>query len=232
MKILIIATIVLPIVLLVLVIARRTSKSPEPRHRLIVASGMGVLAAILAALLALPFPGLDVVSLSDAAIVAFCQAAVPQECAKLLALFLLANNYSYFDKPFNAVIYAVCIGLGFTVFQNGFIFLTAFNRWTEADIIHAFLSLPGNYIFAMLMGSFFSLAWVDKRLRIRNAILSLAVPVVAHGLFDMMEFYTLAAEIAGVVLYVAFVLFYRKPRIWVEELVARQIERDAQDFDT
>lgn len=228
MKILIIATIVLPIVLFVLGMVRRNLSPQESRQRFTVAFALGALAAILAAMLTLPFPSLDVVSLSDAAIVSFCQAAIPQECAKLLALFLLANNFSYFDKPFNAVIYAVCIGFGFTVFENIFIFLTAYKSWTETDIIYAFLAVPGNYMFALIMGTFFSLAWVDVRLRIRNAILSLAIPILAHGLYDMLPFYTLPAEIAGIVLYVAFAFLYRKPRVWVEGFVTRQLQRNSR----
>lgn len=231
MKFLIIATIILPIVLLALLIGRRNPAPPEPRRRLIVASIMGILAAILAELLALPFPQLDGISFFDVAIEAFCQDAIPQECAKLLALFLLANNYSYFDKPFNAVIYSVCIAMGFTVFQNLFVFISSFDHWTDTDALQTILSIPGNYLFALIMGAFFSLAWVDPKLRIRNAILSLAIPIAAHGLYSIIEFQTFAAEIFAIVVYVAFIFLYRKPRLAVERLVSRQIEHDIKDCD-
>lgn len=228
MKILIIATIILPIVLLVLLIGRRKPSPPRPRRRLIVASVFGFLAAGLSALLVLPFPELDGISLSDAAIEAFCQAAIPQECSKLLVLFLIANKYSYFDKPFHALIYALCIAMGFTAFQNLFIFVATFNHWTEADIIHAVLNIPGNYIFALFMGAFFSLAWVGSRGRVRNAILSLAIPIIVHGIYDIIEYFTSVAEIIGIILYIAFIIFYRKPRVWTEKLIDKQIERDSE----
>ena len=59
-----------------------------------------------------------------------------------------------------------------------------YDRWAWVGTVRALLSVPGHYVFAVLMGYYYSLAQFSPRKRVFYWIMALFVPVMLHGLYD------------------------------------------------
>lgn len=113
---------------------------------------------------------------------AFFVAAIPEECFKLLALWLVLRKNPYFDEHYDGIVYAVCVGLGFATVENiGYVVLD--DNWASVGIMRAIFSVPGHYAFAVLMGFYYAQYHFVKR-SFLNGVSILAVPVIAHGIYD------------------------------------------------
>jgi RsiW-degrading membrane proteinase PrsW (M82 family) len=91
-----------------------------------------------------------------------------------------------FDYVFDGIVYAVFCGLGFAVAEN---ISYVFTFGPGAAVVRAFTAIPGHCVFAVFMGSFYGrtkLAQVQQRHipRLWNGLLSLAVPIFCHGVYD------------------------------------------------
>ena len=77
---------------------------------------------------------------------------------------------------------AVCVGLGFATVENiGYVVLD--DNWASVGIMRAIFSVPGHYAFAVLMGFYYAQYHFVKR-SFLNGVSILAVPVIAHGIYD------------------------------------------------
>ena len=113
---------------------------------------------------------------------AFLVAAIPEEAFKLLALWIVLRKNPYFDEHFDAIVYSVCVGLGFATVENiGYVVLD--DNWASVGLMRAIFSVPGHYAFAVLMGYYYAQYHFVKR-SFLNWICILAVPVLAHGVYD------------------------------------------------
>ena len=113
---------------------------------------------------------------------AFLVAAIPEEAFKLLALWVVLRKNPYFDEHFDAIVYSVCVGLGFATVENiGYVVLD--DNWASVGLMRAIFSVPGHYAFAVLMGYYYAQYHFVKR-SFLNWICILAVPVLAHGVYD------------------------------------------------
>lgn len=224
---LIICVALAPPVVLASIMIRRDNTEPEPRKWLIGSACLGIAAALASIIsVMLTLPDFEVDRFSTAIVNAFCRAAIPEECFKLLMLFIVAKCCESFNEIFDGIIYAVCIAMGFAGFENILYLFDAGSGWLLTGILRALISVPGHYFFAILMGAFFSLAWFDPRHRTRNAFLALALPVTAHGIFDSLLMATPIDPAIGFCLIVVFFVFLRRLRKYASRLVAERLEMD------
>jgi RsiW-degrading membrane proteinase PrsW (M82 family) len=112
--------------------------------------------------------------------------AVTEECSKYVFLRLASWHDRNFDCVFDGIVYAAFCGLGFAVAEN---ISYVFTFGPGAAIVRAFTAIPGHCVFAVFMGSFYGrtkLAQVQQRHipRLWNGLLSLAVPIFCHGVYD------------------------------------------------
>lgn len=112
--------------------------------------------------------------------------AVTEECSKYVFLRLASWHDRNFDYVFDGIVYAVFCGLGFAVAEN---ISYVFTFGPGAAVVRAFTAIPGHCVFAVFMGSFYGrtkLAQVQQRHipRLWNGLLSLAVPIFCHGVYD------------------------------------------------
>lgn len=218
-------------IILANIMLRRDENEPEPRKWLLGSAALGVLAALAAAVaVLLTLPDFEVESIGGAVIDAFCRAAIPEECFKLLMLFIVAKCCESFNEIFDGIIYAVCIGMGFAGFENILYLAGAGNGWFIVGLLRAIVSVPGHYFFGIIMGAYFSLAWFDPCNRIRNAFLALAVPVAAHGIFDTLLMAAPFVEYGSPVLIILFIIFFRRLRRSASALVDRRLAMDRERF--
>lgn len=184
----------LPAVLLLLFILWRDRLRPEPKKELLIAFLAGLLTVPIAYYLEVYVAEKGIVpslyeSWRDVFRLAFVGAAIPEELAKILILSILFFWRKQKDEYMDGIVYAVCIGLAFAAAENlGYLFSMA-PYGSEAvwatGVSRAFISVPGHFGFAVMMGFFYSFFLFTKG-KMRFAWLSLAfvVPVVFHGLFD------------------------------------------------
>jgi RsiW-degrading membrane proteinase PrsW (M82 family) len=180
----------LPSLILAGHITFKDRKSPEPTRMLVKAFGFGMLSVLVSLCFSLPLQLYGVFSSEPVTVwdhfrVAMFGAAVPEEAAKLLMLWLLLRRNPWFDEHFDGIVYAVCIGMGFAFVENIGYLASAGEYWLHAGITRGLISVPGHYAFAVLMGFYYSYACFGAESR-RGLyrVLTFAAPVIAHMLFD------------------------------------------------
>lgn len=186
---------VLPALVIVGYIVFRDKNRREPISQVWKGVRYGVGSALLALVFGTPFsvlaemvPVLDYTETFWGALYgSFFMAAVPEELAKLLMLYLLLRKNPYFDERMDGIVYAVAVGMGFAGFENILYLFENEEIWGTIGAIRALFSVPGHFCFAVFMGYYYSLAHFDKKNRQElNLFLMLAVPIVLHGVFDFL----------------------------------------------
>lgn len=155
---------------------------------------------------------------------AFGMAALPEECAKLLALWLILRKNPHFDEHFDGIVYAVCIGLGFAALEN-IIYLFNIDEWVSVAITRALLAVPGHYAFAVLMGYYYSVYhFVDHSRKIAACIL--LVPVAAHGVYDALAMSGMVNPYIGGICFFVLIWFCIRMHKVAKSKVLASIEND------
>ncbi len=178
-----------PAIALFVFIYCKDRKRVEPAGKLFKAFGFGVLsipvALIICALVDAFLPPTGFIGeCLGVAYDAFFMAAIPEEAAKLLMLWLVLRNNRCFDEKFDGIVYAVCVTLGFAAFEN---VMYISQSGSDAIIVacsRAVLSVPVHFSCGVMMGYFVSLAKFYPVNRDRNMLLAFIVPMLAHGLYD------------------------------------------------
>ena len=111
--------------------------------------------------------------------------ALSEEGSKFLVLRVFSFKRKAFDDPFDGIIYAVMVGMGFATLENiGYVTEHGF----ATGITRMFLSVPAHATFAVLMGYHIGLAKFDPANRRKYFILAIFWPVLFHGTFDFFLF--------------------------------------------
>ena len=119
------------------------------------------------------------------AVFAFLIVALSEEGSKFLALRFVPYRRKAFDDPFDGIIYAVMVSMGFATLENiGYVLQNGLGT----GILRMFLSVPAHATFAVLMGYHIGLAKFDTANRRRHMLLAIFWPVVFHGTFDFFLF--------------------------------------------
>lgn len=215
MHLLIIAALA-PVAVLLWQILRRDAANPEPPRMLAKAFLYGMISTAVTFVL-LPFTEAlgDLIVLNDTALSvafkqAFFSAALPEEGAKLLMLWLLLRNNPYFDERFDGIVYAVCVGMGFAAVENVLYLFSNYDSWLSVGIVRALFAVPGHFFDAVIMGYYYSHYHFGTRRNPATKALILAAPVVAHGIYDGILFsYDIDDGVAVVVL-ILFLIFFNR----------------------
>ena len=220
---------VLPAIVLIIHIYNRDKWQKEPPRQLFKAFVYGVGSAAI--VLLLPSFGLITetpgTEISAQIGKAFRTAAIPEEMAKLFMLWLFLRKCREFDEHMDAVVYAVCVGMGFAATENILYLFSNLQNWVGTGIMRALVSVPAHFFFAIIMGYYYSLAHFRLgKSRIMDAVFTLLVPVLAHGIFDALLFISaMSPDIAGV-LTLVFVIGFFFLRKFASSRVDRILETD------
>lgn len=211
-----------PVTVALWYIFRKDSVQPEPAKWLAKAFWYGVLSALLSFVFSMPLSkifGLELdaevyPSIFDAFADAFLLAAIPEELAKLIMLWLLLRKNPHFDEKFDGIVYAVCIGMGFAGIENVMYLAGGIEdgTWIGMGISRALFSIPGHFLFAVLMGYYYSLYHFGIDRSQRALAMILVAPILAHGLFDGILFCMQVDEGLAVICLFLFLYFFNKLR--------------------
>lgn len=178
-----------PVAVLTYILYRFDHKQPEPIGQLLKAIGFGVISAIVAVIVSsiLEFfeGGIADYAFAHAVYTALFGAAIPEEAAKLLMLWLLICKNKHFDEHLDGIIYAAFIALGFAGIENiGYVLMS--EDFIGTSFSRAIFSVPGHYAFGVAMGYFFSLAYFSKNEEEKKKwyICAYFIPVGLHFVYD------------------------------------------------
>ena len=152
------------------------------------------------------FAGGGPVTLFGTTIQAFCVAAIPEETAKLLTLWLVLRRNPHFDERFDGIVYAVCVGLGFAAIENVAYVLQSGEGWLTVAAMRALLAVPGHYAFAIIMGYYYSIYHFVSRTP-STAVKMLLLPVLAHGVYDSLAMSGSVDPLAGGLSFFVLIFF-------------------------
>lgn len=201
---LLLAISILPVIILLVYIYRKDKYEKEPINLLAKAFICGIMSALAVIAVLTPFEEPELSgSFSQAVFSSFVFAAIPEELVKFLFLYWLIWKNKNFNEYFDGIIYAVFISLGFACFEN---IIYVFNYGVEVGINRAIFSVPGHFLFAVIMGYYFSLAKFSGDSKFKNLFSGVFFAILAHGTFNSILFVVDVVEevISGIFI----VLFY------------------------
>ena len=124
---------------------------------------------------------------------AFLVVALTEEGSKYLMLRFYAFPRTFFNEPFDGIIYGVMVAMGFATLENiGYVM----QHGIGTAVIRMFLSVPAHATFGVLMGYYVGLAKFTHNRQSRFLMLrGLLLAILFHGLFDLFLFAQADAEI-------------------------------------
>ena len=201
----VIALAVVPAIILIYYTYQQDKLQREPTKNLVKAFFYGWGAVLATLIVTGPAVGAGLIptefhSLADAVRTAFLGAAIPEESAKLLMLWLFLRKCRDFDERMDGIVYAVCVGMGFAAFENIEYLIAAGSDWVTTGIGRSLTAIPGHFAFAVIMGYYYSLNHFDKYRAPGAGLKMWLYPVLAHGLYDSIAMYAqVSPELSGVI---------------------------------
>ncbi len=151
----------------------------------------------------------------------FVVIACSEELSKYVLLRLATWNHPDFNYRFDAVIYAVCVGLGFAIFEN-INYVMSYGLMTA--LVRAVTAVPAHTMFAIFMGHFYGQAKLFDAdgYSGRSSVyrkLACIVPILMHGFYDF------AASLDSGIMAAVFWIFL----ICMYVISYRQLKKDSGD---
>ena len=168
--------------------------NPEPKRMIYKGFFYGCLSVFVSTLISGPLMKLGLFvnqpsSFAEALQTSFFGAAIPEESAKLLMLWLLLRHSPEFDERYDGMVYAAAVGLGFACLENLMYVVSAGAGWFQVSVTRAIFAVPGHFAFAIVMGYYFSLNHFDSRkITEFDRIKVWLFPVLLHGIYDTLAF--------------------------------------------
>lgn len=114
--------------------------------------------------------------------VAFIVVAFNEELFKFIALYLFPFQQKFFNEPFDGIVYAVMIGMGFAMVEN----ILYVHRFGIADTWgRAFTAVPSHGVYAIIMGYYAGLAKFNAAQRGSLLLKGLLFATLLHGAYDL-----------------------------------------------
>ena len=203
---------IIPGLLILIYVYGKDKVEKEPLGMIIKLVFLGVISCIAAGFaeqaLSTVYPQYPPGTLEYALITSFGLAALCEEILKYLALRIGSWRSKHFNYRFDGIVYGTSAAVGFAVLEN-IMYVAQYGLATA--ISRAFLAVPLHAFCGVFMGIFYS---YSKKASIMGrgssslfyTILSLAVPMLIHGIYDTLAF--LATETATYMLLAFVVLLY------------------------
>lgn len=221
-----------PAIIGAIYIYTRDKSAPEPAKLLLKAFGYGVVSIGVTMLIVAPLSYMGIVpdeirSFGDSVTTSFLGAAIPEEVAKFLMLMLLLKKHrNEFDQYIDAVVYAAFVALGFAAIEN-IMYVIGSEDWTTVAVTRALLAVPGHMLYGVIMGYYVSLALFMPQRKGHYLTLAVAVPVLAHGFYDVMALSSGVID-EGLALVMMALLIFFVSRLWKHciKIIKRHNEAD------
>lgn len=122
-----------------------------------------------------------------AAVASYTIIALSEEGSKYYFFRRFFYNHKELNEPYDAILYAVMISLGFATIEN---ILYVMDGGSQVAVIRMFTAVPAHAAFAILFGYFAGLAKFSstKESSFYRLLLGLLIAIFVHGTYDYLIF--------------------------------------------
>lgn len=227
----------LPVLILFVYIYMADKYQKEPIGKLLLAFIAGVASVIVTLVVLSPFDSFiemldSIQSFGGGILQAFLTAAIPEEVAKFLMLWLVVRNNKYFDEKMDGIVYAAIVALGFAAFENILYVFGSWEEWGTVAITRAIFAVPGHFCYGVLMGYFYSKVKFSLNPSIKDKVMVLLAPILAHGIYDaiLFEIVNLPSVLVAV-FFIVFIVFTISVWRIAKKKIAKHLEDDRKYFE-
>ena len=180
---------VAPVLTIIVYIYFQDKYEKEPIGLLLASFFFGAIVSIIIVTILYLFTGhfipiTDEYSVWQQFIQAFVVVALSEEFSKYIIVKYFAQPKKAFNEPYDGIIYAVMVSMGFACTEN---IMYVLEGGYETAILRAFTAVPAHATFGILMGYYMGKAkFSNNRLKLNMAGLFLAV--LFHGAYDFFLF--------------------------------------------
>lgn len=188
---------VAPILVVILYIYIQDKHEKEPTGLLISSFLLGAIVSILIVVGLYLITGrflaiTDEFSIWQQFIQAFVVVALSEEFSKYIIVKYYAQPKKAFNEPYDGIIYAVMVSMGFACTEN---IMYVLEGGHQVAILRAFTAVPAHATFGILMGYFMGKAKFSNNRFILN-MAGLGLAVLFHGTYDFFLFINFIPGIA------------------------------------
>lgn len=233
----VIALAVLPAFILLYYVYQQDKLQREPVKNLVKAFFYGGASVFASLLISVPFMRMglftqEIHSHMDAFRCAFFGAAIPEETAKLVLLWLFLRKCQDFDERMDGIVYAACVGLGFAAFENIEYLFASGSQWVTVGISRSLTAVPAHFGFAVIMGYYYSLNHFDRYRAPGAGVKMWLYPVIGHGVYDWIAMtQEVNPQLSGAIAIVILLLCYWLIK-WGREHMQKHLIADSFDSKT
>jgi len=178
-----------PILIVIIYIYIKDKYEKESKRVLLVSFLLGAILSIVITTLLyvffdlfLPLP--DNYSIWQQFVKAFFVVGLIEEFSKYIMVRYYAQPRKGFNEPFDGIVYAVMVSMGFAAVENLFYVLQG---GIEVALIRAVTAIPAHATFAVLMGYYMGKAKFTNN-RVKWNLIGLSLAVLFHGAYDFFLF--------------------------------------------
>ncbi|MFI1743125.1 PrsW family intramembrane metalloprotease [Thalassobellus sediminis] len=178
-----------PVVVVILYIYYKDKYEKEPKRLLLYNFLLGAIVSIIITTIfyyifdiVLPLPNYE--SIFQQFIKAFFVVGFSEEFSKYIIVYYFAQRNKAFNEPFDGIVYAVMVSMGFAATEN---ISYVLQGGYETALLRAFTAVPAHATFGILMGYYMGKAKFSSNKTILN-ISGLLLAVLFHGAYDFFLF--------------------------------------------
>jgi len=180
---------VAPVLIIIIYIYCKDKYEKEPKGLLLLSFILGaIVSIIITTVLYLGFdiilPLKDKFSVWQQFVKAFFVVALVEEFSKYVIVRYFAQPRFAFNEPFDGIVYAVMVSMGFAATENIFYVIEG---GAGVAFLRAFTAVPAHATFGILMGYFMGKAKFSSN-RIKLNLAGLALAMLFHGAYDFFLF--------------------------------------------
>lgn len=179
-----------PVAVVIAYIYTKDKYEKEPRHLLVYNFLLGavvsvVLTFILNYFVTFLLPLKDRFSVFEQFVQAFFVVALVEEFSKYVIVRYYAQTRKHFNEPFDGIVYAVMVSMGFAAVENIIYVFSGGGLQTAA--VRALTAVPAHATFGIIMGYFMGKAKFNGK-RINDNLIGLFFAIIFHGAYDFFLF--------------------------------------------
>jgi len=182
-------TAIAPVFIIMIYIYVKDKYEKEPKRLLLLSFISGAIISIL--ITTVLYSGFDIFlplknhySLQQQFIKAFFVVGLTEEFSKYIIVRYVSQPLKAFNEPFDGIIYAVMVSMGFAATEN---IMYVLQGGYQVALLRAFTAVPAHATFAILMGYFMGKAKFSNSKVILN-FTGLFLAILFHGTYDFFLF--------------------------------------------
>jgi len=178
-----------PVFIIIFYIYIKDKYEKEPKRLLLYNFLLGAIVSILVTTILYfifdyVLPLQDKYSIFQQFIKAFFVVGLTEEFSKYIIVRYYAQPKPAYNEPFDGIVYAVMVSMGFAATENIFYVL---DGGYQTAIVRAFTAVPAHATFGILMGYFMGKAKFSKN-KIGLNLVGLLLAILFHGAYDFFLF--------------------------------------------